>query len=102
MNNRSIALLTILVASGPWAAVLRATIAGGKRNSGSEQKMNAVYAANHLPAYFAYYSPDFTQWLPEGHSDLPQYEKMWTGFIKSGGRMESDHIPDRKVQMCPS
>ena len=47
--------------------------------------MNAVYAANDLPAYFAYYSPDFTQWLPEGHTDLPQYEKMWTGFIKSGG-----------------
>ena len=40
-------------------------------------------AANHLPAYFAYYSPDFTQWLPEGHSDLPQYEKMWTGFFKA-------------------
>jgi hypothetical protein len=67
-----------------------------------EQKINAVYAANHLPAYFAYYSPDFTQWLPEGHTDLPQYEKMWTGFIKIGGRMESDHIPDMKVQMGPS
>jgi hypothetical protein len=64
--------------------------------------MNAVYAANHLPAYFAYYSPEFTQWLPEGHSDLPQYEKMSTGFIKSGGRMESDHIPDMQVQMGPS
>ena len=35
MNNRSIALVTILVASGPGSAVLRATIAGGKRNSGS-------------------------------------------------------------------
>ena len=62
--------------------------------------MNAVYAANHLPAYFARYSPDFTQWLPEGHSDLPQYEKMWTGFIK-GGRMESEHIPDMKVPDGP-
>ena len=37
-----------------------------------EQKMNASYAANDLPAYFAYYSPDFTQWLPEGRTDLPQ------------------------------
>ena len=35
MNNRSIALVTILVASGPGSAGLRATIAGGKRNSGS-------------------------------------------------------------------
>lgn len=35
MNNCSIALVTILVASGPGPAVLRATIASGKRNSGS-------------------------------------------------------------------
>jgi hypothetical protein len=35
MNHRSIALVAILVASGPGSAVLRATIAGGRRNSGS-------------------------------------------------------------------
>ena len=37
-----------------------------------EQKMNAAYAANDLPTYFAYYAKDFTQWLPEGRTDLPQ------------------------------
>jgi len=40
-----------------------------------EEKMNAAYAANDLPAYFAYYSDDFTQWLPDGRTDLPQYKK---------------------------
>ena len=64
-----------------------------------ERKMNAAYAANDLPAYFAYYSPDFTQWLPEGRTDLPQYEKMWTAFIKSGGGVESDQISDMHVKI---
>ena len=66
-----------------------------------EQKMNAAYAANDLPTYFAYYSKDFTQWLPEGRTDLPQYEKMWTGFIKSGGAVESDEISDMHIQIGP-
>ncbi len=67
-----------------------------------EQKMNAAYAANDLPTYFAYYAKDFTQWLPEGRTDLPQYEKMWTGFIKSGGAVESDDISDMHIQIGPS
>lgn len=37
---------------------------------GLEDKMNAIYAANDLPNYFAYYADDFTQWLPEGRTDL--------------------------------
>ncbi|MGA9978473.1 MAG: DUF4440 domain-containing protein [Candidatus Sulfotelmatobacter sp.] len=67
-----------------------------------EQKMNASYAANDLPSYFAYYSPDLTQWLPEGRTDLPQYEKMWTAFIKSGGGVESVQLSDMHVQIGPS
>ena len=67
-----------------------------------EQKMNAAYAANDLPAYFGYYSKDFTQWLPEGRTDLPQYEQMWTKFIKSGGAVESDEISDMHIQIGPS
>jgi ketosteroid isomerase-like protein len=67
-----------------------------------EQKVNAAYAANDLPTYFSYYSKDFTQWLPEGRTDLPQYEKMWTGFIKSGGAVESDEISDMHIQIGPS
>jgi ketosteroid isomerase-like protein len=63
--------------------------------------MNASYAANHLPSYFASYSPDFTQWLPEGRTDLPQYEKMWTAIIKSGGGVESVSLSDMHVQIDP-
>lgn len=73
-----------------------------KEIRGLEEKMNAVYAANDLPAYFAYYANDFTQWLPEGRTDLPQYEKMWGGFIKSGGRIEAEQISDMHVQVDPS
>jgi hypothetical protein len=51
-----------------------------------EDKMNAAYAANDLPTYFAYYADDFTQWLPEGRTDLPQCKKEWTEFIRSGAR----------------
>lgn len=68
---------------------------------GLEDKMNAAYAANDLPAYFAYYSDDFTQWLPEGRTDLPQYKKEWTAFIRSGGKVESDHISDMHLQVSP-
>jgi len=67
-----------------------------------EDKMNAVYAANDLPNYFPYYASDFTQWLPEGRTDLPQYEKMWTAFIHGGGRIELNEISDMHVQIGPA
>jgi len=67
-----------------------------------ENKMNAIYAANDLPNYFAYYALDFTQWLPKGRTDLPQYKKMWTAFIHGGGRIESNVISDMHVQIGPA
>lgn len=67
-----------------------------------EQKMNAAYAANDLPTYFAYYANDFTQWLPEGRTDLPQYKKQWTEFVRSGGKVESDKISDMHIQVSPA
>ena len=66
-----------------------------------EDKMNAAYAANDLPTYFAYYFDDFTQWLPEGRTDLPQYKREWTAFIQGGGRIESNQISDMHVQIGP-
>jgi hypothetical protein len=49
-----------------------------------EDKINGAYAANDLPAYFSYYATDFTQWLPEGRTDLPtQYKRaplFWSRF----------------------
>jgi ketosteroid isomerase-like protein len=94
-----VTLLTVAVLLGAAAMAQSAT---EKEIVDLEQKMNAAYAANDLPTYFACYSPDFTQWLPEGRTDLPQYEKMWTAFIKSGGGVESDQISDMHVQLDPS
>ncbi|MFI5057471.1 MAG: YybH family protein [Candidatus Acidiferrales bacterium] len=67
-----------------------------------EQKINASYAANDLPTYFTYYSKDFTQWLPEGRTDLPEYEKMWTDYVKNVARVESVELSDVHVQVGPS
>ena len=67
-----------------------------------EDKVNAAYAANNLPAYFSYYAPDFSQWLPEGRTDLPTYQKQWTGFIHGGGRVESAKYSDLHIQVGPS
>jgi ketosteroid isomerase-like protein len=66
-----------------------------------EEKMNAIYAANDLPNYFPYYADDFTQWLPEGRTDLPQYKKEWTAFIQGGGRVEANEISDMHIQIGP-
>jgi hypothetical protein len=54
-----------------------------------EETINGAYAANDLPTYFSYYASDFSQWLPEGRTDLPTYQKDWTNFIQSGGRVEA-------------
>lgn len=67
-----------------------------------ENKMNAIYAANDLANYFPYYAADFTQWLPEGRTDLPQYKKEWTAFIQGGGRIESNEISDMHIQVGPT
>jgi ketosteroid isomerase-like protein len=97
-----------------WAAVLavlsffavpcaaQSTASVEKEILALETKMNEAYAANDLPTYFAYYSPDFTQWLPEGRTDLPQYERQWTAFIQKGNRVESYEISDMHIQVGPS
>src|SRR6266403_3467114 len=67
-----------------------------------EDKVNGAYAANDLPAYFSYYAPAFSQWLPEGRTDLPTYQKDWTRFIQGGGRVESATYSDLHIQVGPS
>ena len=99
MRSRSLFLVVLLAVAARSAVAQSAT---EREINDLEQKMNAAYAANDLPEYFAYYDPDFTQWLPEGRTDLPQYEKMWTAFIKSGGGVESDQTSDMHVQVDPS
>jgi ketosteroid isomerase-like protein len=67
-----------------------------------EDKVNGAYAANDLTTYFSYYAPDFSQWLPEGRTDLGTYQKEWTGFIQGGGRVESANYSDLHIQVGPS
>jgi ketosteroid isomerase-like protein len=67
-----------------------------------EEKVNGAYAANDLPSYFSYYAPDFSQWLPEGRTDLPTYQKDWTLFIQGGGRVEAASYSDLHIQVGPS
>jgi len=66
-----------------------------------EDKVNAAYAANDLPTYFSYYASDFTQWLPDGRTDLPEYVKMWTDNIKQGGKILADQVSDLHIQVGP-
>jgi len=67
-----------------------------------EDKVNGAYAANDLTAYFSFYAADFSQWLPEGRTDLATYQKDWTGFIHGGGRVESANYSDLHIQIGPS
>ncbi len=99
MKSRGLLMIVLLAVATVAAMAQSAT---ERDITELEQKMNAAYAANDLPTYFAYYSPDFTQWLPEGRTDLPQYEKMWTAFIKSGGGVESAQFSDLHVQIDPT
>jgi ketosteroid isomerase-like protein len=67
-----------------------------------EQRANAAYEANDLPKYFSFYADDFTQYLPEGRSDLPAYKKEWTGYIQEGNHIEKVQLSDMHVQVGPS
>jgi ketosteroid isomerase-like protein len=64
--------------------------------------VSGAYAASDLPAYFSYYAPDFSQWLPIGRTDLAAYQQEWTGFICGGGRVESANDSDLHIQVGPS
>jgi ketosteroid isomerase-like protein len=67
-----------------------------------EQRANAAYEANDLPKYFSFYASDFTQFLPEGRTDLEKYKKDWTAYIAEGNRVEKVEISDMHIQMGPS
>jgi ketosteroid isomerase-like protein len=67
-----------------------------------EQRANAAYEANDLPKYFSFYASDFTQFLPEGRTDLPQYKKDWTAYIGEGNRVQKVEISDMHIQVGPN
>ena len=98
---RSIIVLTL--ASLAMPAVAQAQQTGAEREiKNLEDKVNGAYAANNLPLYFSFYASDFTQWLPTGRTDLPAYQKEWTDFITSGGRIEGIDISDLHIQIGPT
>lgn len=67
-----------------------------------EQRANAAYEANDLQKYFSFYADDFTQYLPEGRSDLAAYKKEWTGYIGEGNRVQKVTLSDMHVQIGPN
>jgi ketosteroid isomerase-like protein len=67
-----------------------------------EQRANAAYEANDLAKYFSFYADDFTQYLPEGRTDLPAYKKEWSDYIGEGNRIEKVQLSDMHVQVGPS
>lgn len=102
--RRRLALLSVfLLAAG--VLILEANAPGDdteKNINDLEVKINGAYEANDLPLYFSYYAPDFSQWLPEGRTDLPKYQKDWTRFIQGGAKVESAKFSDMKIQVGPS
>jgi ketosteroid isomerase-like protein len=64
-----------------------------------EDKMNAAYAKNDLPAYFAYYADDFVQWLPEGRTDLAKYKKDWTAYVEAGNKVQGVEIRELTLRV---
>ena len=67
-----------------------------------EQRANAAYEANDLKEYFSFYAPDLSQFLPEGSTDLAQYQKDWGAYIQEGNRVDKVDISDMHVQVGPS
>jgi ketosteroid isomerase-like protein len=67
-----------------------------------EQRANAAYEANDLPKYFSFYANDFSQFLPEGRSDLAGYRKDWGAYIGEGNRVQKVEISDMHIQVGPS
>jgi ketosteroid isomerase-like protein len=67
-----------------------------------EQQANAAYEANDLAKYFSFYAPDFSQFLPEGRTDLAQYQKAWTAYVEEGNRVQKVELSDMHIQVGPS
>ena len=59
-----------------------------------EQRANAAYEANDLAKYFSFYATDFSQFLPEGRTDLAGYQRDWTAYIGEGNRVQNVEISD--------
>lgn len=103
MKTRIVLAAVLALAAAAWAGQSRESAGDVEKEIAAlEQKFNALYAANDLPAYFAFYAKDLTQFLPEGRTDLATYEKDWTAYIAAGNRTEAAEISDLRIQVGPS
>jgi ketosteroid isomerase-like protein len=109
MNRNKITVGTILGACGLAFGLLCLTGYAKARPATVEQeireleeKANAAYEANDLPKYFSYYAADFSQFLPEGRTDLPAYEEEWKEYIGAGNQIQKVKISDMRIQVGPS
>lgn len=92
-------LLLAAAVAGPTATA--ATGVADEEIRRLEADINAAYAANDLPKYFAYYADDFRGMFPDGLYTLPNYKKMWTDYVKGGGAVLSFTYTDLQVQVSP-
>jgi ketosteroid isomerase-like protein len=67
-----------------------------------EDQVTVAYIANDLPKYFSFYAADLRAVYPEGMTTLPEYQKSWGEFVKSGGAILNFVISDMQVQVGPS
>src|SRR6266404_3181042 len=58
-----------------------------------ERRANAAYEANDLAKYFSFYATNFSQFLPQGRTDLAGYQKDWTGYIGEGTAFKRSRFP---------
>ena len=101
--------IAVLLAAFAFAAVLLILGGAEARVSSAEDEVrdfehraNAAYEANDLEKYFSFYAADFTQYLPEGRTDLPAYKKEWSDYIGAGNRIEKVQLSDMHIQIGPS
>lgn len=86
MVNRSVLAVLLLVSIALVMPGVAQKSETEKEILALEDKMNAAYAANDLPTYFAYYADDFTQWLPEGEPICPNIRRSGRSLSAAGAR----------------
>jgi ketosteroid isomerase-like protein len=91
--------LLILASAWPWPALAQSVEADIRSVI---LAVNKAYAQNDLPTYWSHYDPTLTQWWPEGRVDLPSYQRQWTEYINTGGRVLAADVSDLQIQIDPS
>ena len=92
----------LLVTGTAGTSVSKPTTKTEEEIRGLEQKMNEAYAKNDLQGYFSYYAPDFTQWLPDGRSDLDRYKRESQAYVSGGNSIQAAEVREMVLRVGPS